>query len=231
MNRKKNLLRIGIVVALMIVGAVIAFVLLPKIYRTEGATQTVAALNCDVTKGTQIQETMVITKAVGAYGLDSSVVTDPAQIIGLYANEDISKKELLYTDKFTDNPSGEALSQNIKLTADEMLVTLELSSVAAGAAGNIVPGDKVNTAVYTFDKTNYFESQNTDRVIFPESLQGLRVYRVLTAQLMDVDKNAEVSNSNNGRIPAYITLICTKDQADLLLDYSYTYTVHFIEEN
>lgn len=252
MNKRgssKGIIRMIIVILLIILGAFVAFFVLPKLYQNEEATVNIVMLKQDVSAGTRIEESMLATVPIGSYGLPGSVIKNPADIIGKYAVQNISYKDLLYAEKFSDQDPLKtgAADPGIELKDNEMLLTLALSSTAAGAAGNILPGDKVNAAVYQKEKTtsgtgtNFGSTVNmgentdqqderVDHVIFPESLQGLTVYRVLTSQLVPVDPTAQVTGSgSNDRIPVYITLICTQEQADLLLDYSYTDTLHFVE--
>lgn len=239
---KKGIIRIIITILLIALGAFVAFFVLPRLYRNEEATMNIVMMKQNVTAGTRIEESMLASVPVGAYGLPSSVIKDPSLIVGKYAVQDISYKDLLYPEKFSDeDPLKKGSSAaDIELKEGEMLLTLALSSTAAGAAGNILPGDKVNTAVYqkisnvaSDNFGNYgseISEQAADRVLFPESLQGITVYRVLTTQLLPVDPSAQIAGgSNNERVPLYITLICTQAQADLLLDYSYTDILHFLE--
>lgn len=235
----KNAIRIILVVLLIAVGAAVAFGVLPSLYKMEGATIQVIMLKENIKEGTKINDEMLVSTTVGAYGLSSTVITDSTTIVGKYATQDISSKDLLFPEKFQDTiPSASAGldTSEIEVAEDEMLLTLQLSSVAAGAAGNILPGDKVNVAVYF--NPNQFEDEydsmgqliKPDTTVFPEDLQNMTVYRVQTAQLTGVDPNCDLSTSStNDRIPTYITLVCTKAQADLLIDYSYTNTVHFVE--
>lgn len=238
-SSKKNTARMVIVIFFLLVAAAISFFLLPNIYKLEGATTEVVMLRQDVTVGQIIDENMVATVEVGAYGLDSSVVRNPEDIIGMYAAQNIKSVELLYGSKFTNiNPladEGEA-STEIPVLDNQMLVSLQVPSIAAAGAGSIMPGDKVNTAVYIAEANGsvYYGEEEEDEedgsnVIFPEQLQNLTVYRVKTAQLTSVNPNGDPNSSTNTRIPAYITLLCTQEQAELLLDYSYTNSVHFIE--
>ena len=244
-SSSKNLVRMIIVIFLVAVAAFVAFFVMPRMYEKEEATASIIMLRQNVAAGTRIDSTMVIATEVGAYGLNSGVIKDASQVVGKYAVQPISSKDLLFAEKFSDAPpSGmeEEELPDVELNNGQMLLTLELSSIAAGAAGKIAPGDTVNTAVFTLGNSNgYIYDTNlaydadgqpisADAVIFPPSLQNLTVYRVQTAQLTSVKQDATVSSSsNNGRIPVYITLIVTQAQADLLLEYSYSNVVHFLE--
>lgn len=242
--QKKKAIRTVAVIVFILLGALIAFVLLPRLYEKENATTNIIMLKQDIKEGTKIEESMLISTPVGAYGLDGSVIKDASEIIGLYAAHDLSSKDLLFKEKFVDSPNAVGsgnVTPDIELADDQMLLTLELSSTAAGAAGNILPGDKVNVAVYRKESSSSSggfgtvvgddnEINEFDTVIFPDALQEMTVYRVLTAQLTSIDPTSDVtSGSNNQRIPVYITLVCTQGQADMLVEYSYADTLHFIE--
>lgn len=243
--QKKKVIRTIAIIVFVLLGAFIAFVLMPSLYEKEEATTNIIMLKQNVSEGTRIEENMLISTPVGAYGLDSSVIKDASEIIGLYAAQDISSKDLLFKEKFVDSPNGVGsgnVTADIELADDQMLLTLELSSTAAGAAGNILPGDKVNVAVYRTEQSSSSggfgtvvgsgdtEINSFDSVIFPDALQEMTVYRVLTTQLTSIDPTSEVTGgTNNQRIPVYITLVCTQGQADMLVEYSYADTLHFIE--
>lgn len=260
----KKVTRIISVILLIVVGAVIAFGVLPKLYKNEEATTNIIMLTQDVAAGTYIEESMLAVVSVGAYGLDSTVIKDTSLVVGKFALENISSKDLLFPEDFseTDPKNTGIVNADIELADDQMLLTLELGSIAAGAAGNILPGDKVNVAVYRTDGKSYSSSSsssntisgsvidgnvvdqpdlednetedkreaNENNVYFPESLQGITVYRVLTSLLTSVNPEYDVnSGGTNEKIPQYITLICTQEQADLLVEYAYGHTLHFIE--
>ena len=245
---KKNVIRAVAVVLLIIAALCIAFLLIPKLYKMEGATTNIIMLRQDVERGDLIDVSMIATVTVGSYGLDSSVIRDATAVIGKYAVSDISSKDLLFPNKFADkDPTiNDPLAEpEIELAEGEMLLTLELYSTAAGAAGNILPGDLVNVAIFIQDpeeenSLQYGSSDDgaldemldlfgSDHVIFPEELQGMTVYRVLTSALDFVAPNGTTASTEASREPAYITLICTQSQADMLLDYSYREVIHFVE--
>lgn len=241
--KKKKAIRTVAIIVFVLLGAFISFVVLPGIYSKEEAVKNIIMLKENVSEGTLIEAEMLISTPVGAYGLDGSVITNAEEIIGLYAAQDISSKELLFIEKFVDSPYSVGngnITADIELADDQMLLTLELSSTAAGAAGNIQPGDKVNVAIYQVEDSNSSgsygsvidgsEPEEFDPVIFPEILQEMLVYRVLTSELTSVDPTSDVNNGGeNKRVPLYITLVCTQEQADLLVEYSYAQTIHFIE--
>lgn len=244
-SSSKNTVRMVLVIILILAAALVAFFLLPRVYEKEEATTDIVMLRQNVTAGTKIDEKMLATAKIGSYGLSSSVITDSKDIIGKFATQDISTKDLLFPEKFSDTaPTGyvENETPDLELKNGEMLLTLELSSTAAGAAGKIVPGEVVNTAVYVLNDMSEYDLQEMvtydengnavypDAILFPEDLQGITVYRVRTADLAPMDENADTSGAAvNERIPVYITLVVTQAQADQLLEYSYRNVVHFIE--
>lgn len=247
---KKNVIRTVAVVLLIVAAFCIAFLLIPKLYKMEGATTNIIMLRQDVERGDVITESMIATVTVGAYGLDSTVIRDATAVIGKYAVADISSKDLLFPNKFADTDptvNDPVTEPEIELAEGEMLLTLALSSTAAGAAGNILPGDLVNVAIFVQNPEeesamrpsssisddsmldDMLELFGDDHVIFPEELQGMTVYRVLTSSLDFVAPNGSATSTEGSRVPVYITLICTQPQADMLLDYSYREIVHFVE--
>lgn len=240
-GKSKNAIRIVAVILLLLAAAALAFFVLPNMYSIEGATTEIIMLRQPVSKGTMIESNMLATVSVGAYGLDPSVLKTTDGIVGKYAAQDISNKDLLFASKFEDKDPlrNEVVNEaDVELADDQMLVTLALSSTAAGAAGHILPGDLVNVAVYRkadnmsggFGSIVGDSDSSFDKVIFPEILQAMTVLRVQTTDLTPIDPSGESSvSSNNSRVPVYITLVCTQEQAELLLEHSYENTLHFVE--
>lgn len=238
-HSNKNVVRIILVCALLIVATFVSFFVLPRLYKMEGATTSVVMLRQNVVAGTQITADMLASVEVGSYGLDPSVIKNKEDVVGQYAVQPISTKDLLFPDKFSASAvSGTTVEQDpswIEVADDQVLLTLQLSSTAAGAAGHILPGDLVNVAVYLNDNSNSLGTIEgvdiqTSKAFFPSGLQGITVYRVQTAQLVSVDPTCDPATSTvNDRVPSYITLVCSQSQATALLDYSYGHIVHFVE--
>lgn len=241
-RNNKNIIRIIAVVLMLVIAAAIAFVLMPKLYDMEGATERIVMLTQNVSAGTQITEEMVVETDVGSYGLSPTTIKDRSEVVGKYATQNIYAKDLLFPEKLTTDyrEINKELDPEIQLKDGDLLVTIELSSIAAGAAGKILPGDIVKTAVYkdtSYGSGSYRYSyegntgteSTASLVTFPADLQNLTVYRVRTAALCAMDPSDTNNGAANGRIPSYITLVVNEKQAAELLEYSYSGIVHFVE--
>lgn len=95
-SSSKNFVRMIIVIFLVAVAAFVAFFVMPRMYEKEEATASIIMLRQNVAAGTRIDSTMVIATEVGAYGLNSGVIKDASQVVGKYAVQPISSKDLLF---------------------------------------------------------------------------------------------------------------------------------------
>lgn len=233
---QKKSFRIAIISVILVLCAAISFVLLPKLYQTESSTMNVVMPRQDIPAKAQITEDMLIMTTVGSYGRDTTAITNTKDIIGKYAKSDISAKDLIYPEKLSAAPVSEETSPLVEIADNQVLVSLPFSSIAASVGGYIGAGDKVNVAIFTggTNGANYNFSNDTaatsNTVEMPDMLQGLTVYSVqnnaLNATTSDGSTATGLSSTEN--IPAVITLVVTNEQAKLLVQDTYSNTIHFI---
>lgn len=199
----------------IVIAAVIAFIVLPKMYNEKGKTVYICRLQNDISAGTKIEDGMLKTEEVGSFGLPDTVIKNPEEIVGKYAKVNMTTDDYLLSTKFTDYVSDERLDRAVN--EGKRLVSVSVPTNAAGVANHLKAGDKVTVAYYD------------DNAIFDDTLKGLEIYSVENENAQDLEnvKNGE----NDELIAASITFIATEEQAVGLINAEYSGKLHIILES
>ena len=208
----------------ILAAAVFAFAVLPKLYNKKASTTTVCRLIADIPAGTKIEAAMITEAEVGSYGLPEAVIRDKAEIVNKYSKAAISKDDLLFPNKFVDYISDEVLDR--VMSSGQRLVTISLSTTAAGVANHIKPGDRVSIVCFEED------APDTSAAAIDPDLAGLEVYDIENAQAQSIT-GADITDDGTGTdaaIPATMTLIADETQALELIKAEYTGQIHIIFE-
>lgn len=220
----KNKIFIGMMCLLM--AGVLAFFLLPKLYKSQTSTADIVELKQTVEYGTKITDAMLTTATVGTYGLPTSVIRDKSEIVGLVAGSTIYAGEYLWHDRFiTQNAYEKETSKTgVDLSDGTYLLTISLPSASAGVAGILRAGDIVD--VYGFSGDN-------GRITVNEELTGVKVHEVLNSKLMSLnDLDAKLMATPNANlsdydfIPVYVVFIVTDQQAKTLIGLEKDKSLH-----
>lgn len=235
--------KLFISIILLLMAAILTFAFLPKMYESQNTTMTVVQFINDVNLGTKISEDMLVTKTIGQYGVDKSVITSKAQIVGKYATNDIRHDTNLYSDMFTDNWNEVDGVIDTLLKDGDKLVTLTLSSGAKSVGGLVNPGDYVDVLTQKASAVTLDEWVTPDDKIEMEMTQLLthvRVYKLQNNALEDISElsrkyhslveanDGSEENFDSSMVPAYVTLIVNNDQAVKLANQEYDGTVHLV---
>ena len=235
--------KLFISIILLLMAAILTFAFLPKMYGSQNTTMTVVQFINDVNLGTKISEDMLVTKTIGQYGVDKSVITSKAQIVGKYATNDIRHDTNLYSDMFTDNWNEVDGVIDTLLKDGDKLVTLTLSSGAKSVGGLVNPGDYVDVLTQKASAMTLDEWVTPDDKIEMEMTQLLthvRVYKLQNNTLEDISElsrkyhslveanDGSEENFDSSMVPAYVTLIVNNDQAVKLANQEYDGTVHLV---
>lgn len=235
--------KLFISIILLLMAAILTFAFLPKMYESQNTTMTVVQFISDVNLGTKISEDMLVTKTIGQYGVDKSVITSKAQIVGKYATNDIRHDTNLYSDMFTDNWNEVDGVIDTLLKDGDKLVTLTLSSGAKSVGGLVNPGDYVDVLTQKASAVTLDEWVTPDDKIEMEMTQLLthvRVYKLQNNALEDISElsrkyhslveanDGSEENFDSSMVPAYVTLIVNNDQAVKLANQEYDGTVHLV---
>ena len=235
--------KLFISIILLLMAAILTSAFLPKMYGSQNTTMTVVQFINDVNLGTKISEDMLVTKTIGQYGVDKSVITSKAQIVGKYATNDIRHDTNLYSDMFTDNWNEVDGVIDTLLKDGDKLVTLTLSSGAKSVGGLVNPGDYVDVLTQKASAMTLDEWVTPDDKIEMEMTQLLthvRVYKLQNNALEDISElsrkyhslveanDGSEKNFDSSMVPAYVTLIVNNDQAVKLANQEYDGTVHLV---
>ena len=235
--------KLFISIILLLMAAILTFAFLPKMYESQNTTMTVVQFISDVNLGTKISEDMLVTKTIGQYGVDKSVITSKAQIVGKYATNDIRHDTNLYSDMFTDNWNEVDGVIDTLLKDGDKLVTLTLSSGAKSVGGLVNPGDYVDVLTQKASAMTLDEWVTPDDKIEMEMtklLTHVRVYKLQNNALEDISElsrkyhslveanDGSEENFDSSMVPAYVTLIVSNDQAVKLANQEYDGTVHLV---
>lgn len=231
--------KLFICVLMLCLAGALSFGLLPKLYGSQSQTATVVCLTEDVTKGQKVTSDIVTTKAIGKFGISDGYVTDTTSIVGNYATRDISKREILYKDMFTNNFAEVDGAMDLTLEKGQHRIAITLPSGAASVGGEIVPGSVVDVLTQDLSKvggTDEYGNPTTDKVTMQKTdlLSGLTVYKVLNANLENVtelhrqyelvlDSGTDTSDNNttSNMVPIYAVLIVNDKQAVALANQEY----------
>ena len=234
--------KLFISIILLALAAVLTFVLLPKMYGSQQATEDVVQFIDDVNAGTQISEEMLSTKKIGRYGVDAAVITKKSDIVGKYAAKDIRHDSNLYSDMFADDWSEVDGAVDTLLKDGDKLITLSLDSAAQSVGGQAKPGDVVDILTQKAVKVSLDEYGqavgNTDKIEMEMTtlLKNVIVYKLQNQAMEDVTslnrKFYSIQQANDGSekdfdsslVPAFVTVIVNDEQAN----QEYSGTVHML---
>ncbi len=211
--------------------AAIAFLILPRLYKSQSATESILRIVKDVPAGTVITGDMITVSEVGAFGLPADVLRDKEDAVGmvaietLYAGEYLNGKRLMSAADYA--ASEESRKKGLK--GGMNLVTIEFPSYSAGVAGVLRAGDTVDVYEY---KTE--ENEDGEKVSYAElSMIGLYVCDVLNRNMqslneLDALKAAlpEDDNTVYDFAPAYVVFRCTTSQIVKLIELERADTLH-----
>ncbi|MDR1737001.1 MAG: Flp pilus assembly protein CpaB [Oscillospiraceae bacterium] len=208
--------RLLVAAVCVLLAGLVAFVLLPNAMEQKENTAIVIRAAKDIPKGTQITEGHVERTEVGSYNLPGGTITDQTLAIGQYAALDILEHSSL-TEKMLTSVKYETLIEEA-LAQGRSLITVSLSSVAAGGGGHVRSGDRVSILLYK--EYEGADGQTVSLVEEPQILQGLLVYATQDsrANIMEGVLYEET--------PKSMTLLVTDAQAKALVAAEYGGQIH-----
>lgn len=208
--------------------------LLPKLYKDKAETVTVLRVAADISKGEKIENRHIAEVEVGKYGLPDNIINDKSLVIGKIAKTSMVKGDYIFPQKIADFATDEKMDRIIK--EDKKLVTVSVSSIAAGLSSHLKSGDIVTVAVFLNPKesSNGEQSASPKVMIYPE-LKSLEVYSVENSRTQSIEQareqqQADNKPSSNDPIPKTVTLVVTEAQAVKLIEAEYTGKLHMILE-
>ena len=143
----QNKIVVGVIC--IVIAAILAFFFLPSISMSKSNTEKIYAVKNAVAEGTKIEESMLVEKEVGSYGLPQSIIKDKDKIIGKYSSCDITPDDLLLSSKLSDYAANQKLDK--VMSQGNMLVTVSLDSVASAVGNHLKSGDIISIVGYAND--------------------------------------------------------------------------------
>lgn len=207
----QNKIVVGVIC--IVIAAILAFVFLPSISKSKSNTETIFVVKNAVAEGTKIEESMLVEKEVGSYGLPQSIIKDKDKIVGKYASCNITPDDFILSSKLSDFAANQKLDK--VMSQGNMLVTVSLDSVASAVGNHLKSGDIISIVGYA-----------NDAVVVYEELKALEVYSIENEnaeKLEDVENNEEAEH-----LASTVTLIVNQVQAEKLIQAEYSGKVHAV---
>lgn len=201
----------------IVVAAILAFLILPGMYKQKEKTIYICRLQADISAGTRIEAEMLKTVEVGSYGLPETVVKNPDDLVGKYAKVSMTTDDYLYSSKFADYVSDERFDRAV--AEGKRLIAVSVPSNAASVANQLRAGDRVTVAYYA-----------NDNVLIDDALKGMEIYSVENEDAQNLE-NVQNSDNKEDTIAASVTLIATEEQAAKLINAEYSGKLHIILES
>ena len=195
----QNKIVVGVIC--IVIAAILAFFFLPSISKSKSNTETIFIVKNAVAEGTKIEESMLVEKEVGSYGLPQSIIKEKDKIVGKYASCNITPDDFILSSKLSDYAANQKLDK--VMSQGNMLVTVSLDSVASAVGNHLKSGDIISIVGYA-----------NDAVVVYEELKALEVYSVENEnaeKLEDVENNEEAEH-----LASTVTLIVNQVQAEKL---------------
>ena len=207
----QNKIVVGVIC--IVIAAILAFFFLPSISKSKSNTETIFVVKNGVAEGTKIEESMLVEKEVGSYGLPQSIIKEKDKIVGKYASCNITPDDFILSSKLSDFAANQKLDK--VMSQGNMLVTVSLDSVASAVGNHIKSGDIISIIGYA-----------NDAVVVYEELKAIEVYSIENEnaeKLEDVENNEEAEH-----LASTVTLIVNQAQAEKLIQAEYSGKVHAV---
>lgn len=207
----QNKIVVGVIC--IVIAAILAFFFLPSISKSKSNTETIFVVKNAVAEGTKIEESMLVEKEVGSYGLPQSIIKDKDKIVGKYASCNITPDDFILSSKLSDFAANQKLDK--VMSQGNMLVTVSLDSVASAVGNHLKSGDIISIVGYA-----------NDAVVVYDELKALEVYSIENEnaeKLEDVENNEEAEH-----LASTVTLIVNQVQAEKLIQAEYSGKVHAV---
>lgn len=199
----------------VIFAALLAFLVIPGINKSKSDTVKIIKLNRDILQGTRISEDMLRETEVGKYGLPEHIVTNKEEVIGKYSNCDIKSDDIIMASKLSDYAANEKLDGIFN--DGNKLVTITVSSIAAGVGNHIKPGDVISVLLYKDNTVETFDE-----------LRNIEIYSIENDDAKVLKESDEDDTDDN--IASTITLIVNEEQAKWLVYAEYSGKLHVVFE-
>ena len=191
----------------LLLAAVIAFFILPGVYASKADTTQAVKVAVDISAGTVIDESMITSSEVSAYGLPSSVVLKEEDAVGKVALEAMYTGEFLTDTRLITAEEHQVLEaeRSKGLESGYCLVAVQFPAASAGVASVLRSGHIVDVHECIEDSSMYVYD------VLNASLQSLGELDVKLAEALEED------DTDYDFEPALVVIRCTEEQAQTLI--------------
>lgn len=215
----------------IVLAAAVAFLLLPRYYKSQSATEVIVRVAKDIPAGTVISAEMLTNSEVGSFGLSEEIVRDMDTVLGMVAAENLYAGEYLSGKRLqTEEEYAEAEAQKQKgLSSGQSLITIEFPSSSAGIAGVLRAGDTVDVYEYATRITEDGEKESSATIC----MTSIYVYDVLNKNMQSLNDLDEMKanlpegdNTSFDFAPAYVVFRCSRPQILKMINLERTDAMH-----
>jgi pilus assembly protein CpaB len=217
----------------IIAGVFISFAALPALQgNMQGTYASALRMKETVQAGKQITVDMLETVSVPE-NLVQDGIGNVSDAVGKYANTELYTGDYLTNAKVSATLGGQsALSAGT--AKGKMVMSVTVSSLAAGVSGRLLPGDIVSVIAVPKDSANQAlgvepgtAGQNNSRaVIYPE-LQYIEVCMVTATDGADASVSDNPGKDDKNSLPATVSIYVNRDQALRLAELEQNSTIDF----
>lgn len=195
----------------IVLALALTFGVAPIVNRLSNQKVSAVLVKRNVERGHIITAEDVEVVQVVPANLSSKTVGSTDYVIGKYAASNLYAGQMMIADLVTEkgNSAEDVLAE---LNGEQVAISLQIPSFAAGISGKVANGDIVSIIVY---------SQKENKSYVPDALRYVRVITTTTAEEVDCDRKED------GEQSVTITLLASPEQAELLAYYEATAKLHF----
>ena len=187
----------------IVLALIITFIAIPNIIsKTNGQTEIVR-ITQPVEKGTRISKDDIEMIEVGSYNLPSNIAKKADDVIGKYAAVVLTPGDYILSSKVSHIPISPDIRLS-KIPSGKVAISFTIKSLASGLSDKLRPEDIIR--IYHF----------LDFALdFPE-LKFVKVLSVSDSKGLDVDNTKAVSDDEEKRQSATITVLASPVQAKII---------------
>lgn len=200
----------------VVLAIVVTFVLGPIFMETTGNNIEVIRLKSNVVQGTKITTDHLEMVTVNLDTLPAGIINDVNKIAGQYAASNLYAGDYLTASKL----AGVATTADdvMKNLEGKLAISIDVSSYAGFLSGKLQNGDIVKMYVKP--------SGGNGTTYVPEEMQYLRIVTTTTSSGVDQDRVTENVDGSH-EMPSSITFLLDEYQAQNMVEYINTATIHF----
>ncbi len=189
----------------IILAGVIAFVAIPTINSVSTGKTHIVRIVEPVLKGDAISDDNIEILEVGSFNLPTNIAKTEDDVIGKYAITDLMVGDYILSDQISLIPVTSDVALNT-IASGKVAISLSVKTLASGLSDKLQPNDIIR--IYHYLDFAYE---------IPE-LQFVKVLSVTDDSGMNVDNTKEISEDEEKRQSATITVLASPEQAKVITE-------------